>query len=73
MDWLKELIKKNPFVSLLIPTGIGGFSFFGNLIAAMSDGQIDSMEMHQLMSSADALQTVVLIVVMFALKGNKNK
>lgn len=73
MDWLKELIKKYPFASLLFPTGLGGINFFGNLIAALSDGNIDGNELHQLMSSASGLETLFLIIIMFALKNNKKK
>lgn len=73
MDWLKELIKKNPFISLLMPTGLGGFTFFGNLFAALSDGNLDSNELHQLMSSASGLETLLLLVIMFALKEGKDK
>lgn len=73
MDWLKQLIKKNPFVALLLPTGLSGFSFIGNLFTALSDGQIDGNELHQLMSSADGLQTLLLMIVMIALKNEKKK
>lgn len=72
MDWLKELIKKNPFSALLLPSGLGGFNFFGNLLVAFSDGNIDGAELHNLMSSASGLETIILIIVMLALKQKRN-
>ncbi len=71
MDWLNIFIKKHPIVSLIIPTSIGGLSFFGNLFISLSDGTIDTNEFHQLMSSANGFQTIILLVVMGALKIKK--
>jgi len=68
MEWLKNLIKSNPFTSLFIPTTLGGMSFIVNLSIALSDGKIDSNEFHQLMSSSSGLQTVILVIIMAALK-----
>lgn len=74
MEWLSNFIKNNPFHALLYPVGLGSFSFFMNILAALSDGQIDGDEFHQLLSSSSGLQTVLLIVIMFSLKSNnKNK
>lgn len=72
MEWLKELIKKNPFASLILPTTLSGFSFFGNLFSSLSDGVIDEGELTQLLSSANGLETILLIIIMLALK-NKDK
>ena len=68
MDWLKDIIQKKPFIALAFPTAIGSISFFYNLLESMSDGMIDSKELHNLMASADAIQTVVLVLVMYAFK-----
>lgn len=68
MNFLQDFIKSNPFTSLLVPTSLSGVTFFGNLFTALSDGQIDTEEMHQLLSSASGLQTLLLVVIMFALK-----
>lgn len=68
MDWLKNAIKNNPFVSLILPMGLGAGSFFVNLLQALMDFNIDSAELQQLLASANALQTVLLIIIMFALK-----
>lgn len=71
MNWLKELIKKNPFAALLVPTGLSGFSFFGSLLASISDGNIDGNELHELLSSANGLETLLLVIIMVALKVKK--
>lgn len=73
MDWLKELIKNNPFAALLLPTGLSGFAFFGHLFAALSDGNIDGTELHELLSSANGLETLLLMIIMIALKKQKKK
>lgn len=68
MDWLKYFIKDNPVLSLLFPTLLGILTFIGNLASALSDGVIDGNEFHQLMSSSSGIETVLLLVVMVALK-----
>ena len=73
MEWLKDLIKNNPFTSLLFPTGLGALTFVGNLAIALADGKIDSNELHQLMSGATGIETVFLLIIMSALKGFKAK
>jgi hypothetical protein len=73
MDWLKDFFNKNTIFSLFVSTGIGGLSFFANLFVALSDGKIDTTEFHQLMSSANGLQTIILLLVMFALNKNDKK
>lgn len=71
MKWVKEAINKNPFLALLLPTGLGGANFIGNLLAALSDGRLDSSEISQLASSASGLETIILIIIMLALRDNK--
>ncbi len=73
MDWLTDIIKKNPFFALVFPTGLGGMDFFVHLFNAMSDGNIDPVEMQQLITSASGLQIVLLLVIMLALKEKKKK
>ena len=68
MDWLNNFIKNNPVLSLVVPSLLSGANFFGNLIVALSDGQIDSNELHQLMGSANGVQMLLLVVIMVALK-----
>lgn len=71
IDWLKGLIKNNPVLSLAIPSILSGASFFGNLFMALSDGNLDGNEIHQLMGSADGLQMIILMLVILALKKSK--
>lgn len=68
MDWLKTLVKEKPQTVLSAPVIIGLFSFVSNLFIALSDGKIDSTELHNLMSGASGFQTIILIVVIFVLK-----
>lgn len=72
MDWLKQFVKSNPILSLIVPTSVSGFSFIANLVNALSDGQIDSNELHNLLSTADGFQTVLLLLIMFAFKERRN-
>lgn len=72
MDWLKQIIKKNPHFAISIPTLLSCASFFGNLFTALGDGQIDGNELHQLMSSANGFETVLLIIIMVALREKKH-
>jgi len=71
MDWLKQVIQKYPVHSLIFPTLLGFVTFLANLISALSDGVIDGNEFHQLMSSSSGIETVLLLVVMVALKKKK--
>ncbi len=71
MEWLLSIIKNNPHVAISFPTLLSIFSFIQNLLAALSDGVIDSNELHQLMSSANGIETAILIIIMIALKEKK--
>lgn len=75
MDWLKNLFNSNPILALTAPSAISAFSFFGNLLNALSDGYIDGNEFHQLMMSASGFQLLILIAIMVALsaKDKENK
>lgn len=73
MQWLNDLIKKHPFKALLLPTGLSGLSFIGSLAGSLSDGNIDGSELHDLLSSANGLETLLLMVIMVALKQQKKK
>jgi len=73
MKFLQDLIKNNPFTALLLPTALSGASFIGHLIVALSGDQIDWKELHDLMSSANGLETLLLMIIMVALKKPKKK
>jgi hypothetical protein len=68
MKWLKDLISKYPLPVLCVPTGLSGGTFISNLFAALSDGKIDGSEFHALLSSADLLQSIILVAVIIALR-----
>ena len=71
MEWLKkakQLIKDRTLLTLAIPTAISTLSFLGNVLVALSDGQIDSAEFHSLMSGANGAQAIILIIIMAANK-----
>lgn len=71
MDWLKQIIKDNPHFAISIPALLSSTTFLGNLFVALSDGQLDGNELHQLLSSASGFETIILIVIMFALRNKK--
>lgn len=72
MDWLNTLVKEKTTTCLSAPVFIGVFSFLSNLFIALSDGKIDSTELHNLMSGASGIQTVILIIVVYFLKRARN-
>jgi hypothetical protein len=71
MEWLKSIVKNNPIASLIIPISVSGMSFLTNLIASLSDGIIDPIELQHLLSTADGLQTLLLLIIMYAFKEKK--
>lgn len=74
MDWLNNFLNNKPISALIAPSLLSGFSFFGNLANALSDGKLDSNEFHSLMMSASGAQMLILIVIMIALRlKNKDK
>jgi hypothetical protein len=72
MDWLK-LITTNPSIAIAMPTLLGLLQFVAHLTVALSDGKLDSSEMHTLMSSASGVELILLGVIMMALKINKGQ
>ena len=71
MKWISDLIKDKPIAALLVPTGLGSLNFIGNLLIALSDGDLDSIEIHNLMSSASGIETLLLVIIIIVLKKNK--
>ena len=71
MNWLNELIKNKPVAALLLPTGLGGLNFLGNLLIALSDGDLDGAEIHNLMSSASGVEMLLLIIIILVMKKSK--
>lgn len=71
MDEFFKFLRKKPHVAIGVPTLLCFVTFITNLITALKDGNIDSAELHQLLSTADGFETVVLFLVMYALKDRK--
>ena len=71
MDKLRKILKEKPHIALTVPALLCFTTFLTNLFAALSDGNIDSNELHQLLSTADGFETVVLFAVMLVLKGKR--
>ncbi len=71
MRKLRRKIKSKPHLVLSVPALLCFFTFITNLITALKDGNIDSNELHQLLSTADGFETVVLLIVMVVLRDKK--
>lgn len=64
-------IKDNPHRALSIPALLCFVTFITNFIASLKDGKIDSNELHQLLSSADGFETVILVIIIMVLREKK--
>lgn len=71
MDKLRKMLKEKPHIAISIPAILCFLTFITNLVASLKDGNIDSSELHQLLSTADGFETVVLFAVMLVLKDKK--
>lgn len=71
MRKMQKYIKDKPHHLLSVPAVLCFFTFITNLFAALTDGNIDTVELHQLLSTADGFETVVLVAVMVVLRGKK--
>lgn len=67
----RNYVKRKPHVAIGIPAVLCAVTFVINFISAISDGVIDAKELHQLLSTADGFEAVVLFVVMLVLKDKK--
>lgn len=72
MNRLRKKIKQKPHLVLGVPAVLCFITFITNFIAAISDGNIDSSELHTLLSSADGFEAVLLVIIMFVMR-DKNK
>lgn len=68
----KKNMKLKPYHALTVPAVLCFITFLTNLIASLQDGNIDSNELHQLLSTADGFETVFLVIVMVIL-GKRSK
>lgn len=73
MEWLKNFIKNNPLHALIIPTGVGGFSFLASLMEALSAGSITITQLQELIRSANGIEFLLLVLVMYLMRKGKKK
>jgi len=71
MDKLRKFLKDKPHLAISVPAVLCFTTFVTNLITALKDGNIDSTELHTLLSTADGFEAVVLFAVMLVLKDKK--
>lgn len=68
-DWLI----KNPGQTLISGSVLSLITFLSNLVIYVSDGRIDSTELHALITSANGIQLVIVIIVILILKAKDKK
>jgi len=71
MKCMKEFLKNKPHIVLSVPAILCFVTFCTNLFAALTDGKIDANELSTLLSTADGFESVVLFIVMIALRNKK--
>lgn len=71
MKKLKKIFESKPHYVLSVPAILCFITFISNFIMAFRDGVIDSNEFHQLLSTADGFEAVVLFIMMLVLKDKK--
>jgi len=64
-------LKNKPHIVLSVPAILCFVTFCTNLFAALTDGKIDANELSTLLSTADGFESVVLFIVMIALRNKK--
>lgn len=68
MDAFLRFIKDHITKAVGLPAILSAANFAGNLFLAMSDGVITQQEFHNLMTSANGIESVVLIIAWLALR-----
>lgn len=72
MKWLRKLIKNKPNHALSVPAILCFIQFVTSVVDILRTGVFDTNTMSTLLSSADGFETVLLCVIMLALK-DKNR
>lgn len=72
MKYFRVYIKKNLNVALSIPAILCAIQFIMSLYGVIKTGVFDMGTMNQLLSTADGFESVVLFIIMIALR-KKNK
>ena len=68
---IRVYLLNKPHVALSVPAVLCFVTFITNFIASLKDGIIDDVEYHRLLSTADGFETVVLVIIMLALRNKK--
>lgn len=68
MEWFKGFIQEFPVLTMAVPSLISAGSFIVHLVSSLSDGVIDANELNTLLASANGIETIILVAVMYALK-----
>lgn len=71
MEWLKQYLKSNPHVVISVPTVLCFVQFLTSIFGAFRNGVFDNNTFNQLLSTADGFESVVLFMIMLALKDKK--
>ena len=61
-------LKDKIHLAIGAPAVLCFITFITNLVHALSDGNIDSAEMHSLLASIDGFESVVLFAAMYVMK-----
>lgn len=64
----RQYVNAKPHVVIGVPAVLCAITFVTNLVASLSDGVLSSAELHELLSTADGFEAVVLGVVALVLK-----
>ncbi len=67
----KSLLEGNLFQVLGVPTALSGVTFVSNVVQSLSDGNLSHSELQGLISSASGIETLILLLLMIALKFKK--
>lgn len=68
MDELKQFLKNKPFLAIAAPTILCFVSLVTNIIASIQDGLVSGTDLHEISSSANGFESVILILMMYAAK-----
>ncbi len=71
MRKLRKKLREKPYLALSVPAVLCFISFITNFFASLKDGNIDSNELHQLLSSADGFEAVMIVIIMMVLHERK--
>lgn len=71
MKKILEILKNKADLVISVPAILCFITFTTNLIHALKDGNIDEVEYHRLLATADGFETILLFAVSIALRSQK--